>query len=93
MNINELTRDELLKLKEQVDQKLNRSTIFLKKMISDNNLNYTKLAKQLNSKGIKENSKNLSNKIQKGKFSFEFVLQVAEILDKEIIVIDKKKKD
>lgn len=93
MNIDELSREELLNLKAQIDKKLNKTTIFVTNMLKNVNINYKELSERLSKIGINESNKNLSNKINLGKFTFEFVLQIADVLDKEIVVIDKNKKD
>lgn len=44
------------------------------------NINYIELSNMLEKVGINETSVNLSNKIQRGKFSFVFALQVLDVL-------------
>ncbi|MFW0693379.1 DUF6471 domain-containing protein [Aliarcobacter butzleri] len=45
-------------------------------MLENKNINYVELEKRLREQGINENQKNLSNKINKGTFSFLFLAQV-----------------
>jgi len=93
MNLDELNREELLALKSKIDEKLNRPTDFVINILKSENVSYVELSKRLEEVGISESNRNLSNKINLGKFTFEFVLQIADVLDKKIVAINKKKKD
>ncbi|MFW2454218.1 DUF6471 domain-containing protein, partial [Aliarcobacter butzleri] len=54
----------------------NKITKYLTSILESKNINYVELEKRLKEQGINENQKNLSNKINKGTFSFLFLAQV-----------------
>lgn len=57
-----------------------RAKVYLKIQIAKADMDYPKLAELLKEKGINETRENLANKINRGKFSFAFALQVFEVL-------------
>ena len=65
---------------------------FLKNILEDNSIDYTQLSTLLQKVGVNETNANLSNKIQRGKFSFSFVLQVLDVIDKDLSIIKKIEK-
>lgn len=65
---------------------------FLKNILEDNSIDYTQLSTLLQKVGVNETNANLSNKIQRGKFSFSFVLQVLDVIDKDLSITKKIEK-
>ena len=65
---------------------------FLKNMLEDNTIDYTQLSTLLQKVGVNETNANLSNKIQRGKFSFSFVIQVLDVIDKDLSITKKIEK-
>jgi len=66
-----------------------RARQFIKSEMAKRDLNYIKLANLMNQKGYKENQDTLRTKINRGTFSFYFVLQFCDSLDLEFKVSDK----
>jgi L-cysteine desulfidase len=60
----------------------------------ENIKNYELKAKNLlkNILEVNETNANLSNKIQRGKFSFSFVLQILDVIDKDLSITKKIEK-
>lgn len=57
-------------------------------------VDYPKLAEMLNEMGVYETRENLANKINRGKFSFAFALQIFEVLGcKKIDILNKNIQD
>lgn len=69
-----------------------KSRNFLKNILEDNSIDYPQLSTLLQKVGVNETNANLSNKIQRGKFSFSFVLQVLNVIDKDLSIIKKIEK-
>lgn len=69
-----------------------KSRNFLKNILEDNSIDYTQLSTLLQKVGVNETNANLSNKIQRGKFSFSFVLQVLDAIDKDLSIVEKIEK-
>ena len=65
---------------------------FLKNILEDNSIDYTQLSTLLQKVGVNETNANLSNKIQRGKFSFSFVIQVLYVIDKDLSITKKIEK-
>ena len=65
---------------------------FLKNILEDNSIDYTQLSTLLQKVGVNETNANLSNKIQRGKFSFSFVIQVLDVIDKDLSITKKIEK-
>lgn len=63
----------------------NKITKYLTSILESKNINYIELEKRLKEQGINENQKNLSNKINKGTFSFLFLAQVLKVIDEDTI--------
>jgi len=53
----------------------------IKSELAKKNIDYIELSKRLKDIGITETQTNLANKINRGTFSFIFVLQVFDVLD------------
>ena len=58
----------------------------LKNILEVNSIDYIKLSTLLQKVGVNETNANLSNKIQRGKFSFSFVIQVLDVIDKDLSI-------
>lgn len=69
-----------------------KSRNFLKNILEDNSIDYPQLSTLLQKVGVNETNANLSNKIQRGKFSFSFVLQVLDVIDKDLSITKKIEK-
>ena len=69
-----------------------KSRNFLKNILENNSIDYTQLSTLLLKVGVNETNANLSNKIQRGKFSFSFVLQVLDVIDKDLSITKKIEK-
>lgn len=65
---------------------------FLKNILENNSIDYTQLSTLLQKVGVNETNANLSNKIQRGKFSFSFVIQVLDVIDKDLSITKKIEK-
>ena len=61
----------------------NRAANALKAELKKANLTYDELALRLNAIGVPETNASIRNKLSRGKFSFLFVLQCAEVMKKE----------
>lgn len=70
----------------------NKATFIIKNLMKELGISYKELAVKLNKIGVKEDNAVLSNRINRGTFSAEFLLDVLAALGYEI-VIDKTKKD
>ena len=64
----------------------------LKNILEVNSIDYIKLSTLLQKVGVNETNANLSNKIQRGKISFSFVLQVLDVIDKDLSITKKIEK-
>ena len=62
-----------------------RAKTIIKIELVKKDIDYPELADLLQKIGVKENRSNLSNKINRGTFSFVFVMQVFEALGLDII--------
>jgi len=60
----------------------------IKSELAKRDINYVKLAKLLQEKGYKENADSIRTKINRGSFSFVFILEVCDVLNIEIIFKD-----
>ncbi len=69
-----------------------KSRNFLKNILENNSIDYTQLSTLLQKVGVNETNANLSNKIQRGKFSLSFVLQVLDVIDKDLSLTKKIEK-
>ncbi len=69
-----------------------KSRNFLKNILENNSIDYTQLSTLLQKVGVNETNANLSNKIQRGKFSLSFVLQVLDVIDKDLSITKKIEK-
>ena len=69
-----------------------KSRNFLKNILENNSIDYTQLSTLLQKVGVNETNANLSNKIQRGKFSLSFVLQVLDVIDKDLSIVEKIEK-
>lgn len=58
-----------------------RAKSVIKAELAKQNIDFIKLAELLKKIGIEEDNVNLSNKINRGTFSFIFALQIFEVLD------------
>ena len=58
-----------------------RAKAVIKTELAKQNIDFIKLAELLKKIGIEEDNVNLSNKINRGTFSFIFALQIFEVLD------------
>ncbi|EAK5529330.1 DUF6471 domain-containing protein [Campylobacter lari] len=68
---------------------LKRAKIIIKTEMAKHDVDYPKLVELLKETGVDETRENLANKINRGKFSFVFALQVFEALGIEQIDISK----
>lgn len=59
---------------------IQKAKTIIKTELVKRDIDYPKLADMLQKKGIDENRNNLSNKINRGTFSFIFVMQVFDAL-------------
>lgn len=66
-------------MKKEIDYAKRAKTI-IKTELAKRDMDYPELADLLQKIGIEENRSNLSNKINRGTFSFIFVMQVFEAL-------------
>lgn len=62
-----------------------KARTIIKTELAKKDIDYPELADMMKKIGIDENRNNLSNKINRGTFSFVFALQVFEVLDMEIL--------
>ncbi len=69
-----------------------KSRNFIKNILENNSIDYTQLSTLLQKVGVNETNANLSNKIQRGKFSLSFVLQVLDVIDKDLSITKKIEK-
>ena len=58
----------------------NKAKTLIKTELAKQDIDYVHLAQLLKNVGVEEDNINLSNKINRGTFSFIFVLQVCEVL-------------
>ena len=77
---NELTNEE-------------KASAIIKVLLDDNKIDYQDLSDSLKGIGIIESNSNLSNKIQRGKFSLAFVLQILEATKKNLFIETLKNKE
>jgi len=68
----------------------NKARQIIKAELVKRDINYVKLAKLLQEKGYKENPDSIRTKINRGSFSFAFVLEICDVLNLDIIFTDKK---
>ena len=57
-----------------------RAKAIIKSELAKKDIDYIELSKRLNSIGVEDTQINLANKINRGTFSFIFVLQVFEVI-------------
>ncbi|PHS55998.1 MAG: hypothetical protein COB17_10580 [Sulfurimonas sp.] len=65
-----------------------KAKTIIKTELAKKDIDYPELADMLRDIGVEENRNNLSNKINRGTFSFIFVLQVFKVLDINIIKVE-----
>ena len=70
-----------------------RASEIIKTLLNDNKIDYQDLSDSLKQIGIIESNSNLSNKIQRGKFSFAFVLQILEATNKKLFISISENKE
>ena len=58
----------------------NKAKAIIKSELAKKDIDYIELSKRLNSIGVEDTQINLANKINRGTFSFIFVLQVFEVI-------------
>lgn len=75
---------EYIKLGRNMDYAQRAKTIIKTELVK-RDIDYPELADMLQKIGVEENRSNLSNKINRGTFSFIFVMQVFEALELDII--------
>lgn len=63
----------------------------IKSELAKKDVNYVKLAKLLQDKGYKENADSIRTKINRGSFSFAYILEVCEVLNLNIVFQDTNK--
>lgn len=60
----------------------------IKQLLSESKIGYAELSDKLKQIGINEDNIVLANKVNRGTFSFSFVLQICEALGKKIVFVD-----
>ncbi|RXI44512.1 hypothetical protein CRU99_05035 [Malaciobacter mytili] len=63
----------------------NRTKTIIKSELAKKDIDYKELALKLKEVGVEDDNVNLSNKINRGTFSFILALQIFEVLDIEIL--------
>ena len=67
----------------------NRAKEFLKKELKKRNLTYVELSSIMNEKGYIYSENTIRSKINRGSFSFVFLLEVCDSLNVEIAMLKK----
>lgn len=62
----------------------------IKSALKKRNISYVKLSEKMQEKGYDYNDNSLRSKINRGTFSFAFLLEVCDSLDIDFICLDKK---
>jgi len=65
----------------------NEAKEFIKKELKKQNLTYLKLSKRMESKGYIYSENTIRSKINRGSFSFAFILEVCESIEIDIVLI------
>lgn len=63
----------------------NRAKIIIKSELAKKDVDYKELAEKLREIGVEDDNVNLSNKINRGTFSFILALQIFEVLEIETL--------
>lgn len=63
-----------------------KASSLIKELLETHEIDYQYLSELLRNIGVSESNTNLSNKIQRGKFSFSFVLQILDVIKKELVL-------
>lgn len=63
----------------------NKAKSIIKAEMAKRNIDYIKLVELLHEIGVEEDNSNLSNKVNRGTFSFVFALQIFEVLGIETL--------
>ena len=64
--------------------------LFVKKLLLEKNINYVELATKMIAKGYKETPDTIRTKINRGSYSFAFLLEICDTLNLEIRIEDKE---
>ena len=67
----------------------NRAKEFLKKELKNRKITYIQLSKLMKNKGFEYSENTIRSKINRGSYSFVFLLEVCETLDMNIICLEK----
>jgi len=67
----------------------NRAKEFLKKELKNRKITYIQLSKLMKNKGFEYSENTIRSKINRGSYSFVFLLEVCETLDINIICLEK----
>ena len=67
----------------------NRAKEFLKKELKNRKITYIQLSKLMKDKGFEYSENTIRSKINRGSYSFVFLLEVCESLDINIICLEK----
>jgi len=67
----------------------NRAKEFLKKELKNRKITYIQLSKLMKDKGFEYSENTIRSKINRGSYSFVFLLEVCETLDMNIICLEK----
>ena len=67
----------------------NRAKEFLKKELRERKVTYIKLSKLMRDRGFEYSENTIRSKINRGSYSFVFLLEVCETLDMNIICLEK----
>ncbi len=60
--------------------------IFLKKLLLENDLSYVELTKLLNNAGFDYTSASVTQKVNRGRYDFAFLLQISDVLNLKLKV-------
>jgi len=67
----------------------NRAKEFLKKELKNRKITYIKLSKIMKDKGFEYSENTIRSKINRGSYSFAFLLEVCDSLDIDIVCLER----
>ncbi len=68
----------------------NRAKEFLKKELRERKVTYIKLSKLMKDRGFEYSENTIRSKINRGSYSFAFLLEICDSLDIDIVCLEKQ---
>ncbi len=68
----------------------NRAKEFLKKELREKKVTYIKLSKLMKDRGFEYSENTIRSKINRGSYSFAFLLEICDSLDIDIVCLEKQ---